>query len=1587
MKKILIKFGKKFVTYISVFSLLATAVMAGFTGVNLGVKAVGGVWAGSGTEADPYEIADAQDLRKVVECGGVDGSGNRLYFELVNDIAINNTSDWVNNDSYLYSRPYTAWLSGTGDGMYSPTSIPAFRGSLQGNGYTISGLFYTQGNGGTGVAALFPFATGGAVVSNLKLDKVYISSSSQYVGAVFGRVVPGGSGDVTVSYVSATNVYLKSWGGQAAGLIGDAYHNTTLRIESCSMVANELSALRKGAMLADAWNCTVVINNCWSSGAPLASDKIGGWKVTNSYSDVANSGTLATGSDLTIVSNMKGATAETCPRLNSKRIWQFVANDYPVLKNVLETLNGVVMDGAGTKESPYIVTDADDLRDVVKSGGVKDGNKLYFELANDIVVNDTSDWVNDDGYLYSRPYTAWLSGTGDGVNSPTTLPAFQGELQGNGYTISGLFYTQGNGGTGVTALFPFATGGAVVSNLKLDKIYFSSSSPYIGAVFGRVVPGNDGDVVVSHVAVTNAYLKSWGGQAVGLVAVAHHGMGNALKISGCSMVANEFAGISKGAMLGDAWECRVTINNCWSSGVSLGSSNAHVSDWTFIKCYSDVDNPAPLAEGSFIGIVPSMKGATAETCPKLNAREIWEFVAGDYPKHRAVPEVVTDIDLLGTGTKDDPFKVSDSEDLRKVVKSGGADLYGNKLYFELTNDIIINSRWSDDDLYWAPYELWEADLCNGDGTPATLPAFRGSLQGNGYTIKGLHYASRDGLPKTSALFPFATGGAEVSNLKLDNVYISTMGYAAGAVFGRVVPGSTEDVVVSYVSVNNARLKTWSGGMVAGLIGDAFHNGKLRIEGCSMVAKPDDVSAISKSAMLADGWNCSVTISNSWSSGTRLDSSSQNVKHWTYSRCYSDVAVEGEVAESSFIGVVDNMKGATAETCPKLNTSIIWEFVDNDYPRHRNVLETINGAEGAVWSGLCAYEYEPYTAEYSYPAEYTPADPTDPTSRVEDINGKLFYGDGSEEYPYHIATGEQLYKLVSQNANNKGEGVHYELVADIILNDVTKENWAEQEDINQWYTSSLWAGFAGHFNGNGHIVVGMAYNITAHDVTMGLFPTLSEGAVVENVGIVNANMNDKSYTKGNTQYAGAITGYIYDYMHHTVDNAAENPPLEEVLADGHRPPTIRKCFGDSDTLIRARFAGGIVAGAPSPFIIEDSYFLGTVRGERTGGIAANCWARNAVNAYRCYCVTTDTNKFAEGNWGGDGDKVGCYAFESSMTGGGVQYLYAGLMRGDLAKNNMPELFDGNDNWMIVEGGSPVLKVFGDRAVKFSDTKYRPTVVEFVTNVEDIKYEPISGSYGDPVTLPTPTRQGYDFGGWYYYKELQCKADFKTLPMVGVTLYAKWVKNAVTQDFENYPDTEYDRNPDGDYEIFRPGSAGYTAGNVYGGSKSLHRIGLSENEEDILLNYEETLKKGTIYEVTFWATTDTPGASITTSLVRNTWPDIDIANEPITGVEEMAKIEGITPGEWKQYTYRFTADTEWVSLRTSGNASFYFDEFELIPVGTGEYTEFTNLSKPGENALSPATADNTVALVALLSAFAAAAVVMLFSKNHLTEVIDD
>lgn len=416
----------------------------------------------------------------------------------------------------------------------------------------------------------------------------------------------------------------------------------------------------------------------------------------------------------------------------------------------------------------------------------------------------------------------------------------------------------------------------------------------------------------------------------------------------------------------------------------------------------------------------------------------------------------------------------------------------------------------------------------------------------------------------------------------------------------------------------------------------------------------------------------------------------------------------------------------------------------------------DGVPGQIWSGL----------------------------KAEDYAG----GTGTEEDPYQIATGEQLYKMVSEHTVYNDTPAYYVLTEDIKLNDTSSENWYDGKKLNHWYvTFGISNAFAGHLDGQGHIVSGIYIRTEADNVRGALIPGIDTKASIKNVGILDSYI-DVSTVK-NEAYGAAFAAYVKNWR-------------EEYEVKEENYPVISGCFADTSVIVRGNFAGGMVSGTPSPIKIEDSYFVGKlIGGSRCGALLGNAFAPDSI-IRNCYACTADFDQIVDGR----GDLIAAgNTYENVYTFGvavglGVTFVNADNMCGVNAKSGMPGL-DYDKVWMTVDDTMPILRIFYPRIKRSATATARKTRIDFVTNAEGVTVPPIEGLIGAKLVLPNPVREGYRFEGWYVYSELQCKFTETIFPAGKLTLYAKWELTSVVQDFENYPATEYDLGED--HEYYRAG----------------------------------------------------------------------------------------------------------------------------------------------------------------------------------------
>ena len=183
---------------------MAVAIMAVSIGAGLTFAFSG---SGSGTEEDPYIITDVYQLQEMKD-------DLKAYYVLGNDIDASDTVSWNDGEGF------------EAIGIWTKEITSPFKGTFDGKGYSIDGLYINRIN--TGRQALFGVLWGG-VVKNVAITNAKVTGDYN-IGTLAGVAVY----ESFITHCWATgSVVLKSGSGdsKSGGLIGSV--GTGSRIDQC----------------------------------------------------------------------------------------------------------------------------------------------------------------------------------------------------------------------------------------------------------------------------------------------------------------------------------------------------------------------------------------------------------------------------------------------------------------------------------------------------------------------------------------------------------------------------------------------------------------------------------------------------------------------------------------------------------------------------------------------------------------------------------------------------------------------------------------------------------------------------------------------------------------------------------------------------------------------------------------------------------------------------------------------------------------------------------------------------------------------------------------------------------------------------------------------------------------------------------------------------------------------------------------------------------------------------------------------------------------------------------------------------------
>lgn len=720
--------------------------------------------------------------------------------------------------------------------------------------------------------------------------------------------------------------------------------------------------------------------------------------------------------------------------------------------------------------------------------------------------------------------------------------------------------------------------------------------------------------------------------------------------------------------------------NTWITNATISASNFK-DDWQEVKMQVSIPSAKKLASDTWTApygcymapalAVDSKNGKAAYWLDTITISEIvddgyWTgAVAGGYH--------------AGTGSKEDPYQISNAQELALLCKTVSESKWGKYeestkgKYYVLTDDIKINDT---------SLPNWKQSAKEWYSAAKGAPAFKGVFDGQGHTISGL-YINNETDKSVGGLFIRIGKGAVVKNLGIENSYIAAA-QSAGAIAGEILAeGDNDDpdaaaarVVACYADES---VTVESGAYAGGIVGTCSKSMEFRY--CYFTGSVKGKSA--SGGLLGGNWGSDGTV--------------------TYRSCYSapsnDESIAGGKAKAVYssntyatknsksipdVKVLsrDKMLGSNAsDNMTTLDFNQVWIVSSSSTPTLR-VFE--NG-----YSGL-----DPDSIKDAYEEDFYDA-PASGMIWSGKIAENYYAGTGTKEDPYQIATAEELAKLCKAVKNSVwGEydkttkGKYFVLTSDIILNDTSSANWTES--ANEWFSAVGGTGaFKGVIDGKGHTVKGLYISNSEENSTSALLLRAAKGAVIKNIGIEN------SYIKA-TKAAGAVVGEIL------FENLSDDPNAEM--------PKIIACYAGEDVTVDgvSGYAGGIVGCCARFLELRYCYFTGTVlstKVAKVGGLVGSNWGGadkddksniGAVTYRSCYSAPKNGQNLT-GNKSSATKATNTYTVSNTI---GEKTVFPGLsllaverMTGSEALQYMKKL-DYSQVWRIVDGRTPALRVFED-----------------------------------------------------------------------------------------------------------------------------------------------------------------------------------------------------------------------------------------------------------------------------------------------------
>lgn len=254
-----------------------------------------------------------------------------------------------------------------------------------------------------------------------------------------------------------------------------------------------------------------------------------------------------------------------------------------------------------------------------------------------------------------------------------------------------------------------------------------------------------------------------------------------------------------------------------------------------------------------------------------------------------------------------------------------------------------------------------------------------------------------------------------------------------------------------------------------------------------------------------------------------------------------------------------------------------------------------------------------------------------------------------------------------------------------------------------------------------------------------------------------------------------------------------------------------------------------------------------------------------------------------------------------------------------------------------------------------TRYTGYVVGFETKTDN-KIMPIMGKPGGSVALPTVSKEGCIFSGWYTDPEYKNKYEGSVYKFneKAEMLYAKFKACQIKQDFEDY--TPLSMQTWSDFCINNPSSEEYDLDLVHTGDASVFRRGNEAYTRQTAIFDDTdmpTLEIGETYTLQMWVKPVELFIEDVNLMMRHcaqfdrcysdqeTWAELGLKSSDYNKVGKGKQLENLVlcsdlvVGEWNLVTYEFTAITPYIAIATPEYNKIAFDDVTITLKGAEGY----------------------------------------------------